>query len=84
MKTKKTSQAEPSAASLRAIPEFDFSAGIRGKYAKRFHNVFVLDPDLMAAFPDARSINTALRAIVALREATAPTAVRPKRRPTRR
>jgi hypothetical protein len=81
---KKASSLEPTAASVRAIPEFDFRHGVRGKYAKRFHNVFVLDADLMAAFPDSESINAALRAVVMKRDATEPTRVRPKRRPTRR
>ena len=44
--------------------EYDFSEGIRGKYAKRFaegSNVVVLDPDVAAAFKTPRSVNSALR-----------------------
>ncbi len=46
--------------------EYDFSAGIRGKYARRFAegcNVVVLDPDVARLYPDARAVNRALRAL---------------------
>jgi hypothetical protein len=49
------------------LDEYDFSAGVRGKYAKRYAegtNVVVLAPDVAAAFPDAQSVNDALRALV--------------------
>jgi len=45
-------------------PEYDFSKGVRGKYAKRYAegtNVVVLDPDVAAAFPTAEAVNRALR-----------------------
>lgn len=44
--------------------EYDFSKGVRGKYAARYQegsNVVVLDPDVAAAFPDAKAVNDALR-----------------------
>jgi hypothetical protein len=44
--------------------EYDFSAGVRGKYAARFaegSNVIVLDPDVAAVFRDPRAVNSALR-----------------------
>ena len=44
--------------------EYDFSGGIRGKYASRFaegSNVIVLDPDVAEVFGDATSVNEALR-----------------------
>jgi hypothetical protein len=78
MKTAKN--VEPSAASLRAIPEVDFSRGVRGKYAGRPSNIVVLDRDLVGAFPDSKSVNDALRAIVALRKATSPSLPVPTRR----
>ena len=37
--------------------EYDFSEGVRGKYAERFaqgSNVVVLDPDVANVFPDSR------------------------------
>ena len=46
--------------------EYDFSAGVRGKYAARFargSNVVVLDPDVARAFPDSEAVNSALRAL---------------------
>jgi len=39
-------------------------SGERGKYAKRYRegsNVVVIDPDLTAAFPNAKAVNDALR-----------------------
>jgi hypothetical protein len=50
-----------------AISGFDFSGGVRGKYAKRYAegtNVVVLDADLVKSFPDSRSVNAALRLFV--------------------
>jgi len=49
------------------LAEYDFSKGVRGKYAKRYAegtNVVVLAPDVAAVFPDAESVNEALRALV--------------------
>lgn len=44
--------------------EYDFSGGVRGKYASRFaegSNVIVLDPDVAEVFGDAEAVNEALR-----------------------
>ncbi len=49
------------------LPEYDFRGGARGKYAARFaagSNVVVLDPDVAEQFPDSKSVNDALRALV--------------------
>ena len=49
--------------------EYDFSGGVRGKYAARYArgtNVVLLDPELAAAFPDSESVNDALRALLAI------------------
>jgi len=46
--------------------EYDFSKGVRGKYAARFAagaNVVVLDPDVAEMFPTSSSVNDALRAL---------------------
>jgi hypothetical protein len=46
-------------------PEYDFSGGVRGKYAKRYAegtNLILLEPDLAAEFPDSRSVTRAVRA----------------------
>jgi hypothetical protein len=47
-------------------PEYDFNGGERGKYSKRYaegSNVVVVDPDLADVFPNAESVNRALRAL---------------------
>lgn len=47
--------------------EYDFSGGVKGKYAKNFTsgaNLVVLAPDLTEAFPTSESVNEALRALV--------------------
>jgi hypothetical protein len=49
------------------LDEYDFSKGVRGKYAERYAegtNVIVLSPDLAEIFPDSESVNEALRALV--------------------
>jgi hypothetical protein len=36
-------------------PEYDFSHGVRGKYAKKYDegsNIILLDPDVAKLFPD--------------------------------
>jgi hypothetical protein len=48
------------------LSEYDFSGGVRGKYAGRFEKgtiMVVLDPDVAEIFPDPRSVNKALRAL---------------------
>ena len=48
------------------LPEYDFSGGVRGKYAGRFAEgtiMVVLDPDVAELFPDPESVNNALRAL---------------------
>lgn len=68
---KKANKAAPAKKAARRIygddvrPEYDFSRGVRGKYARRFAegtNLILLDPDLAAEFPDSRSVSRALRA----------------------
>ena len=51
-------------------PEYDFSQmqdGVRGKYVERYRqgtNLVLLDPDVAAAFPDAKAVNDALRLVL--------------------
>ncbi len=51
-------------------PGYDFSemkGGVRGKYAERYRegtNLVLLDPDVAAAFPDAKAVNDALRLLL--------------------
>jgi hypothetical protein len=49
------------------LEEYDFSQGVRGKYAKRYAqgtNVVVIDPDIAQYFPDTATVNEALRALL--------------------
>jgi hypothetical protein len=51
-------------------PEYDFSqmkGGVRAKYVERYRegtNVVLFDPDVAAAFPDAKAVNDALRLLL--------------------
>jgi hypothetical protein len=59
MKKARTTLREP-----EMRPYYDFSGGVRGKYAARYAegtNVVLLDPDVMEMFPDSKSVNEALR-----------------------
>jgi hypothetical protein len=50
--------------------EYDFSRGVRGKYAARFAegtNLVLLAPDVAAEFPTATAVNKALRAVIKAR-----------------
>ena len=52
-------------ADMRA--EYDFSGGIRGKYAKRFAegtNLVLLASDVAAEFPTSTAVNKALRQVL--------------------
>jgi hypothetical protein len=52
---------------LEMREEYDFSGGVRGKYADRFSEgstVVVLEPDVAAVFSDAESVNDALRGLI--------------------
>jgi hypothetical protein len=54
--------------------EYDFSKGLRGKYAKQFRegtNVVVLSPDVSEAFPNSELVNEALRGLLNLSEKVA-------------
>lgn len=55
--------------------EYDFSRGVRGKYAGRATRkatVVLLEPDVAQVFKTSESVNSALRALVAI--------ARPKKR----
>ena len=49
------------------LAEYDFSQGVRGKYAQRYAegtNLVLLSPDVAEYFPDSEAVNAALRALV--------------------
>ena len=51
------------------LPEYDFSRGMRGKYARRHAqgtNIVALEPDVAQAFPTADAVNKSLRALAAI------------------
>jgi hypothetical protein len=67
MKSPKKKAPEPE---MRA--EYDFSKGVRGKYASRFSegsNIILLDPDVAGLFPDSKTVNDALRALARIAQA---------------
>lgn len=73
MKKETTKKVPTKRRSSEMKAEYDFSNGVRGKYAGRYSqgtNVVLLDPELVAAFPDSKSVNDALRALVAIAERT--------------
>jgi hypothetical protein len=48
------------------LDNYDFSGGVRGKYAQRYKegtNLVRLDDDVIAMFPNAEEINTILRSL---------------------
>jgi hypothetical protein len=59
-------KARPKRQAEDMLPEYDFSGGVRGKYAARFAKdtiMVVLDPDVAELFPDSKSANEALRSL---------------------
>jgi hypothetical protein len=64
---------ESMASKAKAVEEmrdhYDFSGGVRGKYAARYEkgtNVVVLAPDVAEVFPDSIAVNEALRTLLRL------------------
>ena len=50
----------------KMLREYDFSKGVRGKYARRYargSNVVVLEPDVAKVFPNAEAVNSSLRSL---------------------
>jgi hypothetical protein len=61
--------------SLRS--DYDFSKGVRGKYAKRYAagtNVVLLAPDVARVFADSDSVNRALRGLIEVADKAVKTA----------
>jgi hypothetical protein len=51
------------------LEEYDFTGGVRGKYAQQYaagSNAVVLAPDVAEIFPDSESVNEAIRAIASV------------------
>ena len=48
------------------LDDYDFSGGVRGKYAKRYSegtNLVRLDDDVVAMFPTTQEVNSILRSL---------------------
>jgi hypothetical protein len=57
---------------------YDFSRGVRGKYAKKFKqstNIVLLAPDVVRAFPNSAAVKMALRDLIKIAEKAAKTGV---------
>ena len=68
--SKPAKRARTTAAVREMRPEYDFSKGVRGKYAARFAegtNLVLLAPDVAAEFPTASAVNKALREVIKAR-----------------
>jgi hypothetical protein len=55
------------------LDEYDFSKGVRGKYAQAYHegvNIVKIDEDVTKVFPDSKSVNEALRTLMRLLDKT--------------
>jgi hypothetical protein len=75
---------EPETEADEMRPEYDFSklkGRVRGKYVERYRqgtNLVLLAPDVAEAFPDADSVNEALRFLIRVTKEN-----RPDLRPTK-
>lgn len=57
----------------KLLDQYDFSKGVRGKYAKRYAegtNIVVLAPDVAAVFKNSLAVNEALRALMKIARQT--------------
>ena len=62
-------KAADKAAETEMRAEYDFSRGLRGKYARRYAqgtNVVVLEADVAKIFPNAAAVNDSLRALAGI------------------
>ena len=64
---KQVRRLRPSADEIQ--PEYDWSNAVRNPYAARYaagSNIVVLEPDVAALFPNAASVNEALRSLASV------------------
>ena len=65
-KPSRKSKATPRGGRNTLRPQYDFSKGVRGKYSARLKpgsQLVVLEPDVAAAFGNAKAVNRALRGL---------------------
>ena len=66
-KAKRPRRSPPPPEPDEILPEYDFSQGLRKKYAERYgagSNLVLLEPDVAERFPDSESVNRALRSLL--------------------
>ena len=66
-KPKRSQRSAPAPDPDDILPEYDFSQGVRNKYADRYRagtNLVLLEPDIAKRFPDSESVNRALRSLL--------------------
>ena len=69
---------EPEVEEDELRPEYDLSqlkGRVRGKYVERYRegtNLVLLEPDVAAAFPDAKAVNEALRLLIKVARSQTP------------
>ena len=84
MKKTSASPTRRAAAAAEEIqPEYDWSKAVRNPYAARYaagSNIVVLEPDVAAVFPNAASVNEALRSLARVMAGRTPKPPR-RRRP---
>ena len=71
-KNEGSTRKNPRRQTAAARPRYDFTKGVRGKYAERYAtgtNIVLLEPDVAQAFPTARAVNQALRELLSERHA---------------
>jgi hypothetical protein len=67
MRDTNTTKAPPKRRKVEMRAKYDFSSGVKGKYADRYRhgtNVVLIDPELAKFFPDSKSVNDALRQLL--------------------
>lgn len=65
----KRTSSPPPVADCEMLAEYSLKGAVRGKYAQEYAkgtNLILLDPDVYEVFPDAVSVNSALRALAGI------------------
>ena len=66
-KAKPARRSAPATDRDEMLPEYDFSQGVRNRYAERYRagtNLVLLEPDVAQRFPDSEPVNRALRSLL--------------------
>ena len=82
MKKTSASPTRRAAAAEEIEQEYDWSKAVRNPYAARYaagSNIVVLEPDVAAVFPNAASVNEALRSLASVMAGRTPKSPRRRR-----